>query len=307
MLNESKPYFSIIITTYNRSELLIECVESVISQSFTDLEILLIDDCSTDNTEFAIKSYFQDKRIRYFKNSFNRERGYSRNLGISFSRGYFLSFLDSDDLMYPNCLKCAYDYILENKDLKIFHNKYDFFNHSTRHRYPIYFKELSNQFKLIAESNFLSCIGVFVSSSISNQLKFSEDPKMIGSEDYMIWLPILADHIVGRINQVNCGVRVHSGRSVNHYIYDNLEYQRLHILNYIMSNEVLALRYGKYLHLINANYFYHNSIHLLKYNRFASISYILRAIYSYPIFIINKRFMVFLRQLITSFILDTKT
>ena len=86
---------SIIIPIYNASKYLKRCLDSVINQTKTELEIILINDGSTDNSEEIIKGY-KDKRIRYFKNK-NQGIGKTRNFGITKATGKYIMFLDSDD------------------------------------------------------------------------------------------------------------------------------------------------------------------------------------------------------------------
>jgi glycosyltransferase involved in cell wall biosynthesis len=97
------PYFSIIIPTYNRSHFLPKAIESVLSQSFADWELMVVDDGSTDNTKDVVFSY-QDKRIRYMYQQ-NAERSAARNNGVKNSKGEFILFLDSDDFLVKDFLK----------------------------------------------------------------------------------------------------------------------------------------------------------------------------------------------------------
>ena len=88
---------SIIIPIYNAEKYIKKCLDSILKQTKKELEIILINDGSTDNTEKIIKTY-QDKRIKYFKND-NHGIGYSRNFGIKKSASKYIMFLDSDDYL----------------------------------------------------------------------------------------------------------------------------------------------------------------------------------------------------------------
>ena len=90
------PKVSIVIPTYNRTELLKESIESVINQDYTNIEIIVIDDCSEIDTYSYLKENFGD-RIVFYRNKINSGGAYSRNKGVELASGEFISFLDSDD------------------------------------------------------------------------------------------------------------------------------------------------------------------------------------------------------------------
>lgn len=107
----TSPFFSIIIPSYNRASFLVDTIDSVLQQSFKSFEILLVDDGSTDNTSCLIEEAFGElNSLRYIWQP-NRERAAARNNGIQQSRGKWLLFLDSDDLLQLDHLKVIKDYI----------------------------------------------------------------------------------------------------------------------------------------------------------------------------------------------------
>jgi glycosyltransferase involved in cell wall biosynthesis len=101
------PTISVIIPTYNREKLIIKALESVLNQTYTDFEILVIDDASTDNTESEIKKLNNDKII-YYKLDKNGGQCIARNFGIKRANGKFIAFLDSDDEWLPTKLEKQY-------------------------------------------------------------------------------------------------------------------------------------------------------------------------------------------------------
>jgi len=113
------PFFSIVIPTYNRAEYINKAVQSLLSQTFSDFEIIIIDDASTDDTEDIIQSY-DDKRIVYIKNAANKERCISRNRGIEKANGKYICFLDSDDYHLPNHLEKLYQLISSKNEPEAF-------------------------------------------------------------------------------------------------------------------------------------------------------------------------------------------
>src|ERR1043165_296320 len=101
-----EPFFSIVIPTYNRALLLPAAIESVIAQTFSNWELIIVDDGSTDNTREVVSSY-PDKRIKYIYQN-NAERSAARNNGIGHSDGTYICFLDSDDYYLPERLESLY-------------------------------------------------------------------------------------------------------------------------------------------------------------------------------------------------------
>ena len=97
------PKISVIIPTYNRAALLPRAVGSVLAQTYADFELLIVDDCSTDDTP-AVIAGFTDSRVRSLRQDTNRGRSAARNTGIGAARGEFLAFLDSDDEFTPTSL-----------------------------------------------------------------------------------------------------------------------------------------------------------------------------------------------------------
>ena len=107
---------SCILTTFNRCHLLKRSLDSIINQTYRNLEILVIDDCSSDNTKKIIKSY-DDKRIKYIRHLSNKGLAQSRNTGIENSSGEYFAFLDDDDEWFPNKIKQQLK-IFQYSDLK---------------------------------------------------------------------------------------------------------------------------------------------------------------------------------------------
>ena len=94
---------SVIIPTYNRAKLLLRSMQSVLEQTFTDLELIVVDDASTDDTEQVVTSV-RDDRVRYIRMEKNGGAGAARNAGIAAARGEWIAFQDSDDVWFPDKL-----------------------------------------------------------------------------------------------------------------------------------------------------------------------------------------------------------
>lgn len=110
---------SVNITTYNRSHLISRCIDSVLSQSYKNLEIVIVDDCSNDNTIEILQSYQEkDARVNYLKHETNKGNAYSRNTALKNCTGYYVAFIDDDDEWIDKDKIKKQIYIFENSNDK---------------------------------------------------------------------------------------------------------------------------------------------------------------------------------------------
>ena len=105
---------SIIMPSYNTGDLISQSIESVMNQSYGDWELLIVDDCSNDNTDDVVAQYLVDKRIKYLKNEKNSGAAISRNRALREAKGKWIAFLDSDDMWMPYKLEKQIGFMEEN-------------------------------------------------------------------------------------------------------------------------------------------------------------------------------------------------
>ena len=112
----SIPKVSIIIPVYNTEKYLKQCLDSVICQTLEDIEIICIDDCSTDSSLQILREYSQrDTRVKVFQNSMNQGLSYTRNIGIDNACGEYIQFVDSDDWVEPDTAEVLYRIAADNQ------------------------------------------------------------------------------------------------------------------------------------------------------------------------------------------------
>jgi len=139
------PKISIIIPVYNTEQYLKKCIDSMINQTLKDIEIIIINDGSTDNSKKIIESY-DDKRIKFIDKN-NSGIGSTRNLGIDISKGEYISFIDSDDYIKDDfCEKMYNKAVNDNCDIvicdyyedkgKLEHIKFDSFEDTSLEKNP---------------------------------------------------------------------------------------------------------------------------------------------------------------------------
>lgn len=104
---------SIIMPSYNTAKFIGDSIESVLSQTYANWELIIVDDCSTDETDEVV-SRFDDNRIRYLKNEKNSGAAISRNRALREAKGRWIAFLDSDDLWFPEKLEMQVEFMKKN-------------------------------------------------------------------------------------------------------------------------------------------------------------------------------------------------
>lgn len=118
------PFFSIVIPLYNKENYIENTIKSVLNQRFTDFELVIINDCSTDNS-FQLVSQFDDIRIKLITHQKNKGLSASRNTGIKNASSHYIAFLDADDLWKPNFLEEIYQLIHKYPKASLFATNYE--------------------------------------------------------------------------------------------------------------------------------------------------------------------------------------
>ena len=106
---------SIIMPTYNCGRFIAESIRSVLAQTFTNWELIIVDDCSTDNTDEVVAPFLADKRVKYLHNDKNSGAALARNKAMREARGEWIAFLDSDDLWTPDKLEKQLNFMKEHR------------------------------------------------------------------------------------------------------------------------------------------------------------------------------------------------
>ena len=117
-----RPTFAVVIPTYNRAQRLLGTLETVFAQEEPPTEIIIVDNCSTDETAVVVGELASGRpEIRFIQHEENLERAASRNTGMSHATADYVTLLDSDDRMYPRNLREAGDFVVRT-GAKFFHN-----------------------------------------------------------------------------------------------------------------------------------------------------------------------------------------
>ncbi|WP_396168025.1 glycosyltransferase family 2 protein [Flavobacterium sp.] len=118
------PFFTVIIPLYNKENYVENTLKSILNQTFTDYEVLVVNDCSTDESVEIIKPYLSES-IKLLEHSANKGLSASRNTGIKKAEANYITFLDADDLWKPTFLETIYQLIKDFPEAKIFGANYE--------------------------------------------------------------------------------------------------------------------------------------------------------------------------------------
>lgn len=125
--------FTVVMPAYNAAAYLAQTIESVLNQTFTDFELIIIDDGSTDNTAVIADDYNKkDPRVKLLSQS-NQGVSATRNKGINHSNSKYIAFIDADDKWFPDNLRLHYQHLEENPDLAVSYAKVEFLNPDGKH------------------------------------------------------------------------------------------------------------------------------------------------------------------------------
>lgn len=288
--------FSIVIPTYNRAEFILKTVNSVLQQSYELFEIIIVDDGSTDNTEEQVKT-IKDARVFYFKKK-NGERGAARNFGALKSKGDYINFFDSDDLLYEHHLLTAHNLLNSKEYPEIFHLSYDKKDINGMMLEEVYPPSDINE--ALVNGNCLSCNGVFIRRDIALKNPFFEDRRMAALEDYALWLHLASQYPILSSPVITSTVIEHEDRSVVSSDPTKLITRQEIFLEYIFNNNLILARYNARLNLIQSNIFSYISLHiaLTKKEKKASIKYLYKSLIANPRSFFTRRTLAILKHLI---------
>lgn len=179
---------SIITPIYNSEKFIGYCVKSVIAQTYSNWEHILVDDCSTDNSADIILEYAsKDSRIKYIKLQKNSGAGIARNTAIKVANGKYIAFLDSDDLWHPNKLHLQIDF-MEINNYHFTFTDYDMVNEAGQKTSKLIKAKPVVTYKTALYKNPIGCLTVIFDVDFFGK-QFM--PAIRKRQDYALWLKLL--------------------------------------------------------------------------------------------------------------------
>ncbi|PKQ70934.1 glycosyltransferase family 2 protein [Raineya orbicola] len=290
----NSPLFSIVIPTYNRADFIKQTLQSVIHQKFTDFEVIVVDDGSTDNTEEVVKPFLSEK-LRYYKVP-NGERAKARNFGITQAKGKYITFVDSDDLLYPNYFQIAYDFLQKKPDSVFWALSYEMKDEKGN----ILFKQIhrGDIAQKLQFGNILSCIGVFVKKEILLENPFNENRDLSGTEDYELWLRLASRYPLQGISTICASMINHNSRSVLSISTEKLIKRIKSLLQNTSGDEKIKNFYGsKGIANIEAHSYLYIALHLvMAKKRIETLHYLFKSLKIKPSVISTYKFWVIVKK-----------
>lgn len=257
------PKVSVIISTYNRSRFVREALESVLMQSFKDLEIIVVDDGSSDNTPALLKEYSSLIHYVYQK---NKGRSVSRNTGISLARGEYLAFLDDDDVWLPGKLERQVGFLDARSEIALAHTFTGLMDEDGRPLEKETRKHLMSYHRA-ARMGYtyegMSRLCVMYTSSVMLRKSCLGgvglfDPCIEAFEDWDIYLRLALKYDIGTIPEPLVRIRVHPAHSTQDEFTRGrikVSLKHLNILESIDGPSLRErLRRNFYIHLAKAYY-----------------------------------------------------
>lgn len=216
---------SVIMPVYNGEKYLKEAIDSVLSQTFKDFELIIINDCSTDTTIDVINSY-NDERIILINNEENLGIAKNLNKGIEISKGKYIARMDADDICYPHRLERQYNFMEANIDIGMCGSSAEVFTDNTirLHVCP----QQHNEIKVLQIFNSaFTHPAVMIKKEILDKYNLRYDEFYEGMEDYELWIRMSRVTKLANIDEVLLKYRSHSSQVTKNVTRQQLEKMRL--------------------------------------------------------------------------------
>lgn len=189
------PIVSIITPCFNSYLFISQTIDSVLSQTYTNWEMIIVDDCSTDDSAKVIKEYCnRDARIKYLKTDVASGSPVKpRNIGVSKAQGRFIAFLDSDDVWLPNKLEMQLP-LFDESNVAIVYSYYKAISEDGQLLGGIIKSKCFHTYSTLLYGNEIGCLTSIVDTTKVGKCYF----QYVGHEDYVLWLSILKKGFIAK-------------------------------------------------------------------------------------------------------------
>lgn len=186
------PLITVVMPNYNGHRFVEQAIDSVIAQTYSNFELIVVDDCSTDNSlQLIQKKASLDNRIKILALKKNAGVANARNVGIAAAKGKYIAFLDNDDLWVED--KLERQLMLAEKGADIVYCSYDFIDENNKViKKPFIVPRRTNYNKMLA-SNVIGCSTSFIKSELMKTHPFKNK---FYHEDYILWMELLRTNVL---------------------------------------------------------------------------------------------------------------
>lgn len=202
------PLVSILLPVYNGSRYIRETINSLLNQTYYDFELIIVDDCSTDNTAEIVAS-FTDERIVYRRNEKNRRIVYTLNRALDISKGSYCARIDADDIALPTRLEEQVNFLENRREYAMVDTVQDCINEKGE-RIDRYNSNVTDEAEIVQTMPKTNCLGhpsVMIRSEVLKKYRY----RNIVYEDYDLWLRMLNDGLrIYKMEKPLTLFRVHS-------------------------------------------------------------------------------------------------
>lgn len=185
-MKNQKPLISVVIPSYNRANTILQCLETVLNQSYPNIEVVIADDGSTDETPALFENY-PDQRVRYYHYSPNMGACHARNYGAQRSRGDYIAFQDSDDYWHPDKLQKQFDYLNGKNADFVFCGMNRVSEKGSRYYFPVSgFNEDEDAITQLLLENRVGTQTMFMRREVWEEVRFDEGFKRYQDWDFAL-------------------------------------------------------------------------------------------------------------------------
>lgn len=222
MKTDNNELISVIIPAYNRDKTIKECIDSVLNQTYKNIEVIVVDDCSSDKTADIVDGYDDVRVKKCVRLPENHGACYARNFGVEFAKGQYIAFQDSDDIWLPEKLEKQFKYMTEGKYDLVFCGMSRHSGSKVSYYPPYEFDELKDAQKQILCLNCVSTQCIIIKKRIFNDIKFDINLRRYQDWDFAIRASEVANMGYVREALVDSFVQANSiTRMVS--VYDSLQ------------------------------------------------------------------------------------
>ncbi len=191
-MRENEILVSVVIPAYNAEKYIEKTVHSVLQQTYANFEIVIVDDCSTDQTYQIIKDLEKkDNRIKVFQNEKNAGVSITRNHAIAYSTGVYVVLLDADDIWVETKLEKQIK-LMQETDAEIAYCSYGFIDETDREILRPFIVPATTTFEATLGKSVISCSTAMLDRRLFDKYQFEPD---VYHEDYVLWLKMLRDNV----------------------------------------------------------------------------------------------------------------